>query len=132
MSKKVLNKDLAGRFSQLAEALGETPNSMGGERYRLATKGTVPGIDLVQKIKERHPDIDANWLVTGIGEMFINPSSSSSTAPSSELSSESKATIEEKMIAMSTAIINLTNELFALRKDVESLRSRDRVIRSAS
>lgn len=66
-----MNSALGLRFLELAAALKKSVNAMGGERYRLATKGTVPGVDLLQEIKEAYPEVDTNWLVTGVGSMFI-------------------------------------------------------------
>lgn len=61
------------------------------------------GIDVVQKISEKMPELNANWLLTGRGTMLVAPSSSFN------ISSSPKATINngEMKVDMPVGIMEL-------------------------
>lgn len=101
---------------ELIEALGTSANALGGERVRLATKGTIPRADLLQELKEQHPQVNLNWLVTGEGAMFLTQQKSPSAEP------------EETAVALrnnNRLLDQLLNRVDALTKAVETLARRE-------
>jgi DNA-binding XRE family transcriptional regulator len=55
--------------NSLATALGVSPPSIGHiEKHR-----NFPGFEVILKFLELHPEINANWLITGEGQMIKSP-----------------------------------------------------------
>lgn len=68
------------RFKQLMEIFNHNPYSFSEE---IGVSSTViyniiggrrsnPGFELLEKIKERYPEVDLNWLVSGIGSPLLD------------------------------------------------------------
>jgi len=67
------------RLLQLIEYVGENPNSFGeklssssGERIRQLTKNPNgnPGLNILAEILTKYPNINAQWFITGEGQML--------------------------------------------------------------
>lgn len=62
-----LMKYLGYNKNSLATALGVSAPSIGHiEKHR-----NFPGFEIILKFLELHPQINANWLIKGVGEMFV-------------------------------------------------------------
>ena len=57
---------------QFAEEIGIQPSGMS---HILGGRNN-PSLDFVSKVLRRYPEIDANWLIMGKGEMYSSPQSS--------------------------------------------------------
>ena len=63
---------------QFAEEIGIQPSGMS----HIMGGRNNPSLEFVTKVLRRYPEIDANWLLLGKGEMYASSSSSYVTPPS--------------------------------------------------
>lgn len=62
-----LMKHLGYNKNSLAVAIGVSAPSIGHiQKHR-----NYPGFEIILKFLELHPSINANWLIKGVGEMFV-------------------------------------------------------------
>lgn len=51
-----------GGFYEVAEKIGRNAQIF----YNYANRGSMPNFELLLKIKEKYPDLDLNWVATGV------------------------------------------------------------------
>jgi hypothetical protein len=96
--------------------------STGGFSSLFANK-TSPSFDFLNKLLQRFPSIDANWLILGKGEMFLDPS----IKPNRSYS-HSPDLLEAK-----NSIINKMEEILKLKDEkIEKLNNELREYRAAA
>ncbi|PKQ66884.1 helix-turn-helix domain-containing protein [Raineya orbicola] len=95
-----LNKDFAERLKILIDMKGIQPSrfadEIGVQRSGLShiiAGRNKPSVDFLQKLVQRYPDTNVNWLLTGIGEPIIEQTSNSEIL---EKNSEISTEIEQK------------------------------------
>jgi len=65
---------ILNHFEMTSYKLCKEINYATGAFSSLLADKTSPSFDLLNKLLERFPSIDANWLLLGKGEMFLDPS----------------------------------------------------------
>lgn len=67
----------SNRLQQFIQVIGETPTSLEskigvskGAIYKAVKNGKKVGVEILEKILLRYPNLNLNWLVTGSGLMF--------------------------------------------------------------
>jgi len=71
---------------QFAEEIGIQPSGMS---HILGGRNN-PSLDFVNKVLRRYPEIDANWLIQGKGQMYSSPTALETAMPLSEQSESSQ------------------------------------------
>lgn len=77
----MLNMSVVLRLQEIAKEKSKSIRSFEieigksvGYLKTMEKRGGLPGADVLIKIRELHPDIDMNWLLTGEGAMYIKRS----------------------------------------------------------
>lgn len=76
-------------------------------------RGGLPGADVLIKIRELHPDIDINWLLTGDGDMYLKRKDEVNDPPSKYGSSITINIVDSE----STPLIKALEELIKKEKE---------------
>jgi len=111
--------------------LGKELNvSQGGLSSMLAGK-TNPSFEFMHKLLSKFPILDANWLILGKGDMFLNPDirvKRKSNHPSDLMESKNAiiALMSENMRLKDEKIEQLTNELREYRAATELMQQTEK------
>jgi len=100
-----IRNDLFKSNIDFADALGEKPNTTSNW---ISGKRNI-GLDVIEKILIAFPNIDANWLIMGSGEML-----KSSEVQNIEVSSDVVALLKEQLKEKDIEIKKLNKEVARL------------------
>ncbi|MFI2742596.1 hypothetical protein ACG2LH_07635 [Zhouia sp. PK063] len=89
-----------------------------GYTLRMIKNNASVGSDVLEKIIEKYPHVNVNWLITGRGEMFYSNTSISEMDKESISAKEIEALIEKKLTETDD---DFSNQLLEeIRKEIEA------------
>jgi len=65
----IINKNRFSSYKELGKQLGVSEQTI----YKYINGKSLPGIDVILKVKQMIPEINLNWLLVGEGEMYVKP-----------------------------------------------------------
>lgn len=94
-------------------------------------RGSKPGADYIEKVLLRFETVNSKWLLTGLGEPFISPTSENHLVPghnqknfrSPVVGKNQDTATQQENISSTTELELVKNKLALAEKDIESLQT---------
>ena len=83
-----------------ADFIGTTPATLSG----IFNERTRPTINIIESIKKKIPDISYDWLISGVGDMYVHAPNASAVGQSQDILQQNGGQVVEPMIDFGSTV----------------------------